>query len=59
MTKKVLVLEKKKNDTINSVDIYDAYNDFHLSRKEREEKLIQGIQSTNHLKARADYNHGK
>ena len=52
-------MKKNKTDTINSVDIYDTSNDFYLSRKEREEKLIQGIQSANHLKARADYNHGK
>ena len=37
---------------INNSDIYDTYNDLYLSKKEREEKLLQGIQSANDLKAR-------
>ena len=36
---------------INNSDIYDTYKDLHLSEKERKEKLIQGIQSANALKA--------
>ena len=39
-------------DTINNSDIYDTYEDLCLSRKEREERLLQGIQSANGLKAR-------
>ena len=39
-------------DTINSSDIYDTYKDLYLSGKEREERLLQGIQSDNGLKAR-------
>ena len=39
-------------DTINNSDIYDTYEDLYLSEKEREERLLQGIQSANGLKAR-------
>ena len=39
-------------DTINNSDIYDTYKDLYLSEKEPEEKLLQGIQSANSLKAR-------
>ena len=37
---------------INNSDIYNTYKDLYLSEKEREEKLLQGIQSANGLKAR-------
>ena len=50
--KKVLLLGSKDIDTINNSDIYDTYKDLYLSEKEREEKLLQGIQSANGLKAR-------
>ena len=53
--KKVLMLGSKDIDTINNnnkSDIYDTYKDLYLSEKEREEKLLQGIQSANGLKAR-------
>ena len=50
--KKELILGSKEIDTINNCDIYDTYKDLHLSEKERKEKLIQGIQSANGLKAR-------
>ena len=39
-------------EMINNSDIYDTYKDLYLSEKEREEKLLQGIQSANGLKAR-------
>ena len=39
-------------DTINNSGIYDTYKDVKLSEKERGEKLLQGIQSANGLKAR-------
>ena len=39
-------------DMINNSDIYDTYKDLYLSKKEHEENLLQGIQSTNGLKAR-------
>ena len=39
-------------DTINNSDIHGTYKDLYLSEKEREEKLLQGIQSANGLKAR-------
>ena len=49
--KKVLMLGSKDIDTINNSDIFDTYKDLYLSEKEREEKLLQGIQSANGLKA--------
>ena len=52
--KKVLMLGSKDTDTINNSGIYDTYKDLYLSEKEREEKLFQGIQSANELKARVD-----
>ena len=48
--KKVLMLDSKDIDTINNSDVYDAYKDLYLSEKEREEKLLQGIQQANDLK---------
>ena len=50
--KKVLMLGSKETDKINNSDIYDTYKDLYLSEKEREEKLRQGIQPANGLKAR-------
>ena len=47
------MLSSKDIDRINNSDIYDTYKDIYLSEKEREEKLFQGIHSTNGLKARA------
>ena len=52
MKKKVLMLGSKEIDTINNVDVFDTYKDLYLSVKERKEKLLQGIQSANGLKAR-------
>ena len=49
--KKVLMLGSKDIDMINNSDVYDTYKDLYLSEKEREEKLLQGIQSANGLKA--------
>ena len=43
--KKVLMLGSKDIGTNNNSDIYDTYKDLYLSEKEREEKLLQGIQS--------------
>ena len=54
--KKELMLGSKGIDTINNSDIYDKYKDLYLSKKEREQKLLQGIQSTNGLKARVGAN---
>ena len=51
--KKVLMLGSKEIDTINNTDTYDTYKDLYLSEKECQEKLLQGIQSANGLKARA------
>ena len=45
------MLGSKDIDAINNSDIYDTYKDLYLSKKEREEKLLQGIQSANGLKA--------
>ena len=50
--KKPLMLGSTDIDTINNWDIYDTYKDLYLSEKEREEKLLQGLQSANGLKAR-------
>ena len=50
--KKVLMLGSKDTDTINNSDIYNTYRDLYLSKKEREERLLQCIQSANGLKAR-------
>ena len=50
MKKKVLTLGSKEIDTINNSDIYDTYKYLYLSKKDREEKLLQGIQPTNGLK---------
>ena len=52
--KKVLMLGSKDIDTTNNSDIYDTYKYLYLSEKERKEKLLQGIQSANGLKARMD-----
>ena len=49
--KKVLMLGSKEIYTNNNADIYDIYK---YLEKEREEKLLQGIQSANGLKARTD-----
>ena len=49
--KKVLMLDSTDIDMIDNSDIYDTYKDLYLSEKEREEKLLQSIQSANGLKA--------
>ena len=46
------MLGSKRVDTINNSDIYDTYKELYLSKNEREEKLLQGIQLANGLKAR-------
>ena len=46
------MLGSKEIETINNSDIYDTYKDLYLSKKEREEKLLQGIRSSNGLNAR-------
>ena len=50
--KKVLMLGSKEIDTVNQSYIYDAYKDLYLSKQEREEKLLQGIQSATGPKGR-------
>ena len=49
--KKLLMLGSRDIDTINNSDIYETYKNLYLSEKKREEKLLQGIQSANRLKA--------
>ena len=44
------MLGSNEIDVINSLDIYDIYEDLYLSKKELEEKLLQSIQSENSLK---------
>ena len=51
LVKKVLRLGSKEIDVINNACIFDAYKDLDLSEKECEERLLQGIQSANGLKA--------
>ena len=46
------MLGSKSIDTINNSYIYDTYKQLYLSKKEREERLLQDIQSANGLKAR-------
>ena len=46
------MLGSKEIDTVNQSYMYDTYKDLYLSKKEREEKLLQGIQSATGLKAR-------
>ena len=48
----MLRLGSKEIDVINNACIYDAYKDLYLSEKEREERILQGIQLANGLKAR-------
>ena len=52
VNKKVLMLGSKDTSTINYSYIYDTYKDLCLSEKQREEKLLQGMQPSNGLKAR-------
>ena len=46
------MLGPKDINTISNSDIYDTYKDLYLSEKEREKKLLQGIQPANGLKTR-------
>ena len=43
---------QERLNTINNSDIYDTYKELYLSKKEREERLIQGIEPANGLKER-------
>ena len=49
---KELILGSKEIETVNNSHICDTYKDLYLNKKERKEKLLQGIQSANGLKAR-------
>ena len=53
------MLGSRDVDTINNSNIYDTYKDLYLSKKEREEKLLQGIQSANGLKVRLGAKKGR
>ena len=46
------ILGSKEIETVNNSHICDTYKDLYLNKKERKEKLLQGIQSANGLKAR-------
>ena len=54
LVKKVLRFGLKEIDVINNPCIHDAYKGLYLSEKEREERLLQGIQTANGLKDRLD-----
>ena len=45
--KKVPKLGSKNIDTIDNSDVYHTYKDLYMSEKEREERLLQDIQSVN------------
>ena len=45
--KKMLKLGSTSIDTIDNSDIYDMYKDLYLSKKEREERLLQCLQPVN------------
>ena len=49
--KKELTVGSTDIDTINNSVIYDTYKDLYLSRKEHEERLLQGLQPASGLKA--------
>ena len=49
---KELILGSKEIETVKNSHICDTYKDLYLNKKERKEKLLQGIQSANGLKAR-------
>ena len=48
----MLIPGSKEIEMIHNSDIYDTYKDLYLSEEKREEKLLQGIQPANGLKAR-------
>ena len=50
--KKELMLGSKEIEKINRSNIYDTYKDLCLSKKERKENLLEGIQSAKDLKTR-------
>ena len=52
ITKKVLNLGSKEIESINNSNIFDTYKDLYLSKKDREDRILQGIQSSNGLKGR-------
>ena len=41
----------KEIDVINFASVFDAYKNLYLSKKKREERILQGIQLANGLKA--------
>ena len=53
------MLASKDIDTSNNSDIYDRYKDLYLNEKEREEKVLQGIQPVNGLKLRLGAKKGR
>ena len=57
--KKMLMLRSKDIDTINNSNICDTYKDLYLSEKEREQKLLQGIQPANCLKVHVGAKKGR
>ena len=49
-SKNIYTIYLTRDNVLNS-DIYDSHKDLYLSKKEREEKLLQGIRSVSSLKA--------
>ena len=52
VTKKVLSLGSKDLETIDNTDIFDTYRDLYLSKNQRGDRLLQGIQGAKGLQAR-------
>ena len=52
IAKKVLNLGSTELELINNSDIIDIYSDLYLSKKDRQDRILQGIQSLNGLKGR-------
>ena len=49
--RKMLMLGSNDIDTISNSDFYDTYKDLYLSKKERDKKLLQDMESVKCLKA--------
>ena len=52
VTKKVLTLGSKDIESINHCDKFDTFKDLYLTKDQREDRVLQGIQSVQGLKAR-------
>ena len=53
VAKKTLTLGSKELEVIENCDIFDTYKDLYLTKKQRENMQLQGIQPENGLKAQS------